>query len=168
MQDFVVGFIDPNEPDEIKPPAPKTDDDDDDESRRHRAGPGRGEGTRQGHSPALQALDDVPRQVRAEGQETVKAQDDCADQLMELKLAPKLFDALVRNLRDVVSIIRSQERLVMQICVRDAGMPRKDFLSSFPKSETDLTWIDKHIRAKRKHSSIWPNSGTTSCAHSAS
>jgi len=31
MQDFVVGFIDPNEPDEIKPPAPKTDDDDDDE-----------------------------------------------------------------------------------------------------------------------------------------
>ena len=41
----------------------------------------------------------------------------------------------------------------MQICVRDAGMPRKDFLSSFPKSETDLAWIDKHIRAKRKHSS---------------
>ena len=24
MQDFVVGFIDPNEPDEIKPPAPKS------------------------------------------------------------------------------------------------------------------------------------------------
>ena len=77
-----------------------------------------------------------------------------ADQIMELKLAPKLFDALVRNLRDVVSIIRNQERMVMQICVRDAGMPRKDFLSSFPKSETDYSWIDKHIRAKRKHSSI--------------
>jgi RNA polymerase primary sigma factor len=41
----------------------------------------------------------------------------------------------------------------MQICVRDAGMPKKDFLTSFPKRETDLTWIDKHIRAKRKHSS---------------
>ena len=62
---------------------------------------------------------------------------DMADQIMEIKLAPKLFDALVRNLRDVVSIIRSQERMVMQICVRDAGMPRKDFLSSFPKNETD-------------------------------
>ena len=89
----------------------------------------------------------------SEDKKTVKVQDELADQLMELKLAPKLFDLLVRNLRDVVSIIRSQERLVMQICVRDAGMPRKDFLSSFPKSETDLTWIDKHIRAKRKHSS---------------
>ena len=41
----------------------------------------------------------------------------------------------------------------MQICVRDAGMPRKDFLASFPKRETDLDWIEKHIRAKRKHSS---------------
>ena len=73
---------------------------------------------------------------------------------MELKLAPKLFDALVRNLRGVVSIIRTQERMVMRICVRDAGMPRKDFLSSFPKSETDVNWVEKHIRAKRKHSSI--------------
>jgi len=42
----------------------------------------------------------------------------------------------------------------MQICVRDAGMPRKDFLASFPKSETDLSWVEKHIRAKRKHSSV--------------
>jgi RNA polymerase primary sigma factor len=41
----------------------------------------------------------------------------------------------------------------MQICVRDAGMPKKDFLMSFPKRETDLKWIEKHIRAKRKHSS---------------
>jgi len=154
MQDFVVGFIDPNEPDEIKPPAPKTDDDDDDEV------------VDTGPDP-----DEVKSRVRVirrhfnrgmkyldlhglKDKKTVKAQKDMADQIMELKLAPKLFDALVRNLRDVVSIIRSQERLVMQICVRDAGMPRKDFLSSFPKSETDLAWIDKHIRAKRKHSSI--------------
>ena len=84
---------------------------------------------------------------------TVKAHSEMADQIMELKLAPKLFDALVRNLRDVVSIIRSQERLVMQICVRQAGMPRKDFISSFPRNETNLDWVEKHIRAKRKHSS---------------
>jgi len=32
-------------------------------------------------------------------------------------------------------------------------MPKKDFLASFPKCETDLHWIEKHIRAKRKHSS---------------
>ena len=153
MQDFVVGFIDPNEPDEIKPPAPKSDDDDDEVVD---TGPdpdevkARVRVIRRHHNRAMKYLDDYGLKDKR----TVKAHTEMAEQIMELKLAPKLFDALVRNLRDVVSIIRSQERLVMQLCVRDAGMPRKDFLSSFPKSETDLTWIDKHIRAKRKHSSV--------------
>ena len=39
-------------------------------------------------------------------------------------------------------------------CVREAKMPRKDFIASFPANETNLQWIDKHIRAKRKHSSV--------------
>jgi RNA polymerase primary sigma factor len=154
MQDFVVGFIDPNEPDEIKPPAPKSDDDDDDEVVDTGPDPdevkARVKVIRRHFNRSLKYLE----KYGFKDKRTVKAQDDCALQIMELKLAPKLFDALVRNLRDVVSIIRSQERLVMRLCVRDAGMPRKDFLSSFPKSETDFAWIDKHIRAKRKHSSI--------------
>ncbi|MCK5325661.1 MAG: RNA polymerase sigma factor RpoD, partial [Woeseiaceae bacterium] len=152
MQDFIVGFIDPNEPDEIKPPAPKTDDDDDEVVD---TGPdpdevkARVKVIRRLHKRAMAAID----KYGLKDKKTVKIQANLADQLMELKLAPKLFDMLVKNLRGIVSIIRTQERLVMQICVRDAGMPRKDFLSSFPKSETDLHWIEKHIRAKRKHSS---------------
>ncbi|MDJ0698602.1 MAG: RNA polymerase sigma factor RpoD [Woeseiaceae bacterium] len=153
MQDFVVGFIDPNEPDEIKPPAPKTDDDDDDEVVDTGPDPeevkARVRKIRRIRKRVLTNLE----KHGLKDKKTVKAQSDLADQIMELKLAPKLFDALVRNLRDVIAIIRVQERLVMQICVRDAGMPRKDFLASFPKSETDLNWIEKHIRAKRKHSS---------------
>jgi RNA polymerase primary sigma factor len=152
MQDFVVGFIDPNEPDEIKPPAPKSDDDEevidtgpDPDEVKARVRVIRRHFNRAMKNLELHGLKD---------KKTVNAHAAMADQIMELKLAPKLFDALVRNLRDVVSIVRSQERLVMQLCVRDAGMPRKDFLSSFPKSETDLKWIEKHIRAKRKHSSI--------------
>ena len=154
MQDFVVGFIDPNAPDEIKPPAPKTDDDDDEEVIDTGPDPdevkARIKVTLRHFNRGMKYLD----RNGFKDKKTVKALGEMSDQIMELKLAPKLFDALVRNLRDVVSIVRSQERLVMQICVRDAGMPRKDFLSSFPKSETDLNWIDKHIRAKRKHSSI--------------
>jgi len=153
MQDFVVGFIDPNAPDEIKPPAPKTDDDDDDEVVDTGPDPlevkARVKVIRRLHKRAITNIE----KYGLKDKKTVKVQAALADQLMELKLAPKLFDLLVRNLRGVVAIIRSQERRIMQICVRDAGMPRKDFLSSFPKSETDLDWIEKHIRAKRKHSS---------------
>ena len=153
MQDFVVGFIDPNEPDEIKPPAPKSDDDDSDEVVDTGPDPdevkARVKAIRSLHRRSITSIE----KNGFKDKKTIKLQAELADQLMELKLAPKLFDLLVRNLRGIVAIIRSQERLIMQLCVRDAGMPRKDFLSSFPKSETDLAWIEKHIRAKRKHSS---------------
>ena len=155
MQDFVIGFIDPNEPEEIKPASTKIDEHDDEEEEVD-TGPdpeevkARIKVIRRHYNRSLKCLEEYGFKEKR----TIKAISEMADHVMELRLAPKLFDALVRNLRDVVSIIRSQERMVMQICVRDAGMPRKDFLSSFKKSETDYTWVEKHIRAKRKHSSV--------------
>ena len=157
MQDFVVGFIDPNAPDEIKSPVTKSDnqDDKDDEEEVVDTGPdpeevrARLKVIKRLYKRSLTALEKWGTKEK----KTIKVQGELADQLMELKLAPKLTDVLVRGLRASVSVLRAQERQVMQICVRDAGMPRKDFLASFPKSETDLKWIEKHIRAKRKHSS---------------
>lgn len=157
MQDFVVGFIDPNAPDEIKSPVTKSDDDDksDDEEEVVDTGPdpdevaARMKAIRRLYNKALTLLE----KHGSADKKTIKTRTDLAGKLMELKLAPKMFDLLVRNLRGSVSVLRTQERQVMQICVRDAGMPKKDFLASFPKSETDLKWIEKHIRAKRKHSS---------------
>ena len=157
MQDFVVGFIDPNAPDEIKSPVTKSDGDDDDDSDEDVVDTGpdpeevaeRVKVIRRLYKRTLTALE----KHGSRDKKTIKVRAELADRLMELKLAPKLTDVLVRNLRSSVSVIRMQERQVMQICVRDAGMPKKDFLASFPKSETDLNWIEKHIRAKRKHSS---------------
>ncbi len=157
MQDFVVGFIDPNAPDEIKSPVTKSDNDDksEDDDEVVDTGPDPAEVTarlkaiRRNYNRTLTLLE----KNGSADKKTIKARADLADKLMELKLSPKMFDALVRNLRGAVSVIRTQERQVLQICVRDAGMPKKDFLASFPKRETDLKWIEKHIRAKRKHSS---------------
>jgi len=156
MQDFVVGFIDPNAPDEIKSPVTKSDNDDkSDDDEVVDTGPDPAEVTsrlkaiRRKYNKTLTLLE----KNGSADKKTIKVRADLADKLMELKLSPKMFDALVRNLRGAVSVIRTQERQVMQLCVRDAGMPKKDFLASFPKRETDLKWIEKHIRAKRKHSS---------------
>jgi len=157
MQDFVVGFIDPNAPDEIKSPVTKSDDGakSAEEEEVVDTGPDPAEVAarmkviRRLYKKSLTLLEKHGSADR----KTIKARTDLADQLMELKLPPKMFHTLVRNLRGSVSVIRTQERQVMQICVRDAGMPKKDFLVSFPKSETDLDWIEKHIRAKRKYSS---------------
>ncbi len=157
LQDFVVGFIDPNAPDEINRPVNKAEqsDDDDDEEEVVDTGPdpeevaARVKKIRRLLSRSIAAIE----KHGTTDKRTDKIRTELAEQLMELKLAPKLTDALVKHLRDSVAVIRIQERQVMQICVRDSGMPRKDFIASFPKSETNLEWIDKHIRAKRKHSS---------------
>jgi len=38
------------------------------------------------------------------------------------------------------------------IAVRDAGMPRKDFIASFPKNETNPRWLGKHVKGGKKYS----------------
>ncbi|MEO8467467.1 MAG: RNA polymerase sigma factor RpoD, partial [Gammaproteobacteria bacterium] len=165
LQDLITGFIDPNE--QIADPnaraaAPVAEapreaegDDPDAEEDAPETGPdpeevaARLKKVKRLHKRYLETLE-------ANGikhASTKKALKSLTNEFMELKLAPKIFDAMVGQLREVVNQVRGQERLVMALCVRDAGMPRRDFIASFPKNETNLHWVDKHIRSKRKHSS---------------
>ena len=81
-----------------------------------------------------------------------KARKKLADDFMELKLSPRMFDALTAQLRTHVGEIRQIEKEIMSIAVRDAGMPRKDFIGSFPRNETSARWIARHIKAGKKYS----------------
>nr|MBO2489077.1 RNA polymerase sigma factor RpoD [Gammaproteobacteria bacterium] len=168
LVDIITGFIDPNAPDEIAAPvnpklaADAKDADGDEEEEVDSAeddeplesGPDPEEAARRFAS--LQKL--YPQYVKAldekgsKDPKTQKIRKKISAEFMELKLAPKMFDALIAQLREHVSEIRNIEKQVMALCVRDAGMPRKDFIATFPKNETNLKWLDKHIRAKRKHS----------------
>ena len=69
-----------------------------------------------------------------------------ADQLLELKLTPKLLDRLTQQLRDTIGRIRTNERGVMKLAVRDARMPRKTFISTFTGNESNPNWIRTHSR----------------------
>jgi RNA polymerase primary sigma factor len=165
LQDLITGFIDPNE--EIADPSARpaaaaadteaSDDDDDEEASDDTPDTGpdpeevaqRLKKLRRLHKKYVESLNEHGVKHAS----TKKALKSLTADFMELKLAPKVLDQLVAQLRDIVNQIRTHERTVMALCVRDAGMPRKDFIASFPKNETNLAWVDKHIRAKRKHSS---------------
>ena len=69
-----------------------------------------------------------------------------ADQVLELKLTPKLLDRLTQQLRDTIRRIRTNERGVMKLAVRDARMPRKTFVSTFTGNESSPNWIRTHSR----------------------
>lgn len=78
---------------------------------------------------------------------------------LQLKLVPRLSQQLIEELRTVVAKIRLLERTIMKIAVSEAHMPRQDFLSSFQGQETNLNWVEKHIRAKKHYSSVLRKQG---------
>lgn len=62
-----------------------------------------------------------------------------------IKLVPKIFDDLVDRVRSRMDKVREQERIIMQVCVRKAGMPRTEFLKRFPNNETNIQWFPEQI-----------------------
>ena len=86
--------------------------------------------------------------VDKHGRESKRANtalEKLADDFVTFKLVPRLFDELVRDIRQTLESIRIQEREIMQICVRRAKMPRKTFIKEFPGNEVDLEWVDRQI-----------------------
>ncbi|MFT6431731.1 MAG: RNA polymerase primary sigma factor [Halopseudomonas sp.] len=70
---------------------------------------------------------------------------------MPIKLIPKQYEALVQRVRGAQDQIRTQERAIMQLCVRDVRMPRADFLRDFPGNEINLEWIDQLLADKPRY-----------------
>ena len=155
LTDILTKYIDPTAPDVIAQPGVKTADDDDEEKE---------EDTGPDPAEAKKRMASISRRhkrilllIESDGskaKKTIAAREKLTAELAEILLAPKLFEALCNNLRGTIKQIRALEKQIMLICVRTAGMQRKDFIASFPKNETNLKWLDKHIRAKRKYSSI--------------
>ena len=155
LTDILTKFIDPTAPDVIAQPGVKTADDDDDEKEED-TGPDPAEAKKRMAS-MFRRNKRILALIESDGskaKKTLAAREKLTAELAEILLAPKLFDALCNNLRGTIMQIRDLEKQIMLICVRTAGMQRKDFIASFPKNETNLKWLDKHIRAKRKYSSI--------------
>jgi RNA polymerase primary sigma factor len=63
-----------------------------------------------------------------------------------------MFEALILQLRVHIGEVRQLEKEIMVMCVRDAGMPRKEFVTTFPRNETNLKWLSKHIKGGKKYS----------------
>jgi RNA polymerase primary sigma factor len=168
LVDVIVGFVDPNAPDEIaQPQNPKmmalereeaaNDDDEadgDEEEEAIDTGPDPEEAAKRfssiakAHHQFLNALD----KLGSKDPKTLKIRKKICSELMELKLSPKMFDQLIDNLRQHVTEVRLLEKEIMFLCIKQAGMPRKDFISTFPKNETSTRWLDKHIKAKKRYS----------------
>jgi len=79
-----------------------------------------------------------------------KLREKMGEEFLKLKLPSALIDGFVRKLREVVAAIRQHERVIMDVCVRQAHMPRKEFIELFPSNETNLDWTNELARKRQK------------------
>ena len=154
LSDVIVGFSDNEEyPDAGVPPVvnvPKADDDDEDDEP---TGPDPEEVRMH-----VKGIDDVYKKllksIKRHGKDhkrTVALQEDTTERFMELKLSPKFIDKLTIGVRILIDQVRRTERNIMKLCVKQAKMPRKDFISSFPSNEINSDWIASVIKSKKPY-----------------
>ncbi len=172
LSDILSGYIDPDDDgaagpqEEVEPVTPHTtakpaaDDKDDEEEDDADSEEEEGDGgpdpevARVRFGAVAEQLEAAKKALKKHGrgsQEATDALQELATLFMPIKLIPKQYDALVERVRDALSQVRAQERAIMQICVRDARMPRADFLRQFPNNETELSWADQLASGKSKY-----------------
>jgi RNA polymerase primary sigma factor len=64
---------------------------------------------------------------------------------LQFKLVASVFQELAEILRATIVRIRNQERIIMSLCVEQAGMPRKQFIETFPDNETNPEWLAQQL-----------------------
>ncbi len=171
LSDILSGYIDPDDdgaagPQEVEPETPQTtakpaaDDKDDEEEVDSDSEEEEGDGgpdpevARMRFGAVAEQLEKAKKALKKHGrasQQAVEELEALAILFMPIKLVPKQYDALVERVRNALSQIRAQERAIMQLCVRDARMPRADFLRQFPNNETNLDWAEQLASGKGKY-----------------
>lgn len=171
LSDILSGYIDPDDdgaaaPQEVEPEAPQTaakpaaDDKDDEDEEDSDTEEEEGDGgpdpevARLRFGAVAEQLEKANKALKKHGrasQQAVEELEALAILFMPIKLVPKQYDALVERVRNALNQIRAQERAIMQLCVRDARMPRADFLRQFPSNETNLDWAEQLASGKGKY-----------------
>ncbi|OIV46474.1 RNA polymerase sigma factor RpoD [Sodalis sp. TME1] len=159
LSDLITGFVDPNAEEDMAPTATHigselsadeiADDDDEDEED------GDDNSTDDDNSidpelarqkfVELREQYEITRNViKTNGRSHAKSAAEIlnlSDVFKQFRLVPKQFDYLVNNMRAMMDRVRTQERLIMKLCVEISKMPKKNFVTLFAGNETSESWF---------------------------
>ncbi len=66
-----------------------------------------------------------------------------------LKFSPRMFDDIAAIARHGLLSIRDKERIIQLQLVKNARIPRKDFLKLYPENLTKTKWVDALMKEKK-------------------
>jgi len=157
LTDVLIGYLDPT--DDVPPAAQvqnrNDSDNDDDEETETNTGPDPEE-ARSRFEVIRKQLKKTERNIKRYGRDgnaAVKDLEALAECFAPLKLTPKHFDEIVRQVRTNLDAVREQEKVISQTLIRRGRMPKKVFLAQFPGKEIDEKWLEKQITGKQDWSS---------------
>ncbi len=151
LADIISGYLDPSDtvptPAEIAAANAASSDDDDDDNTD--SGPDPEEAARR-FGEIRKAMNGVQKSVQKHGRyskQTAKELHKLAEAFKFLKLTPGIFDPLTESVRVTLKDIRVLEREIMRLCVVTGKMDRKTFIRDFQGNETNLKWLENHLKA---------------------
>ncbi|MEY4210744.1 MAG: polymerase sigma factor RpoD, partial [Pseudomonadota bacterium] len=76
-----------------------------------------------------------------------KALEAVSEVFSELKWSPQYLKRMVSISEDLIVAIRDQEKIILDICVKKAKIPRKDFINAFTENEASNEWLDQYLES---------------------
>ncbi|MCO4322656.1 RNA polymerase sigma factor RpoD [Aliidiomarina sp. Y6] len=70
----------------------------------------------------------------------------------QFQLVPKMFDRLVRDMREVMHRVRVQERLIMKLCLENTKLPKRTFVQAFSGNESTMDWFNALVNKNVSYS----------------
>ncbi|MCG5048716.1 RNA polymerase sigma factor RpoD [Pectobacterium brasiliense] len=155
LSDLITGFVDPNAEEDIAPTAThvgselsseEMDDDDEEEEDEEEEDDNSidPELAREKFTELREQYETTRQVIKAHGRSHALAAQEIlnlSEVFKQFRLVPKQFDFLVNSMRSMMDRVRTQERLIIKLCVEQCKMPKKNFVTMFTGNETNSIWF---------------------------
>jgi RNA polymerase primary sigma factor len=85
---------------------------------------------------------------------TKKHQKNLTDAFVQFRLTTKELNRQSNSVRKMLDKIRQQENLIMNLCLKQGKIPRKNFIASFLNNESNLNWFNKYITQHKSQAAL--------------
>ena len=156
LADLLVGYLDPTDDvpqaQQVQPgqQQQKKDDDEEEEDK----GPDPVEAKRR-FTALKRQYNKTQKIFNDKGRSSKEAQaqlEKLGEAFSPFKLVPRHFDEMVDMARMGLDRVRRQERIILNTCVRQAGVPRDVFRKAYVGNEASVAWVNRLIKQKKDYS----------------
>ncbi|MGZ5000116.1 MAG: RNA polymerase sigma factor RpoD [Methylomonas sp.] len=85
---------------------------------------------------------------------TQKAFDALAEVFSEFKWTPQYLKKMVSISEELVVAIRDQEKVVLDVFVKKAKIPRKEFINAFTENEANGEWFTQYVASHPQYAEV--------------